>query len=135
MRTLMAAVVVVAMVGWTAPLAAAGKYDGTTPMLCAVMSVSECQADGQCEKSSGGHANLPPFVRVDVGQRTLTAHDGSGRKTEIKGSSLVDGQLVLQGGEAGRGWSIVIATETGRMGAAIVEDDGAFAIFGACALP
>ena len=127
-------VVVIVALGTTSLAAAAGKYDGTAPMLCAVMSVSECQADGQCEKGGGGH-NVPPFVKVDVGQRTLTAHDGSGRKTEIKGSSLVDGQLVLQGGELGRGWSMVIGTDTGRMGAAIVEDDYAFAIFGACTLP
>jgi hypothetical protein len=87
------AVGVMVIVAWGASLAvAAGKYDGTAPMLCAVMSVSECQADGQCEKGGGGH-NVPPFVKVDVGQRSLTAHDGSGRKTEIKGSSLVDGQL------------------------------------------
>jgi hypothetical protein len=136
MKTLRAAVLgMVASLLAVAAAGAAGKYDGTTPMLCAVMSVSECEAGGQCEKSTGGDTNLPPFLRIDVGQRVLAANDGSGRKTEIKASSLVDGQLVLQGGEAGRGWSIVIATDTGRLGAAIVEPDGAFAIFGACTLP
>jgi hypothetical protein len=33
---------------------------------------------------------------------TLTANDGSGRKTAIKISSVVDGQLMLQGAKNGR---------------------------------
>jgi hypothetical protein len=119
----------------TTPVNAAGRFDGTTPMLCAVTSVSECEVSGQCERATGGSANVPPFIRVDLGQRMLTAPDASGRKTEIKASSVVDGQLVLHGGEAGRGWTMVIAIDTGRLGAAIVEHDGSFAIFGACVLP
>jgi hypothetical protein len=65
----------------------------------------------------------------------LSADDGSGRKTEIKGSSVVDGQLMLQGIENGKAWSMVIKSETGRWGGSVVEDDGSFALFGACTLP
>ena len=119
-----------------APAAAAGKYDGAKPMLCAVTSMSECTADGTCERSGplAGN-NLPTFLRVDVKARVLTDNDGSGRKTEIKSSSVVDGQLMLQGAENGKAWSMVISPEGGGFGGSIVEHDGLFTVFGTCTLP
>jgi len=118
------------------PVSAAGKFDGSRAMLCAVTAVSECTADGKCERSApqGGN-NLPAFLRVDLKGRLLTDNDASGRKTEIKASSVVDGQLMLQGGENGKGWTMVIGSETGRWGGSVVEDDGLFAVFGVCTLP
>ena len=63
-----------------APASAAGKYDGSKPMLCAITAMSECTADGKCERSvpQAGN-NLPTFVRVDVKGGLLTDNDGSGR--------------------------------------------------------
>lgn len=120
-----------------APASAAGKYDGSKPMLCAVTAVSECTKDGNCERSApqeGGN-NLPGFVRVDVPGKLLTDNDGAGRKTPIKSSAIVDNLLMLQGSENGKAWSIVIGTDSGIFGSSVVEDDGLFAIFGRCTLP
>ena len=128
--------VVTACLGLTLPVAAAGKYDGSAPMLCAVTAVSECTADGKCERSAPQAGNnLPTFMRVDVKGKVLRADDGSGRKTEIKASSIVDDQLMLQGIENGKAWNMVIKSDTGRWGGSVVEDDGSFALFGACTLP
>ena len=119
-----------------APASAAGKYDGSKPMLCAATAVSECTADGKCERSAPQSGNnVPTFLRVDVKGRLLTDNDGSGRKTEIKASSMVDGQLILQGGENGKAWTMIIASESGAFGGSVVESDGLFAIFGSCTLP
>jgi hypothetical protein len=41
---------------------------------------------------------------------------------------------VLQGGQHGRGWSVVIMEASGRMSAAVVDSDAAFTVFGACAV-
>ena len=128
--------IVAAGLGMTWPAAAAGKYDGSAPMICAVMSMVECTADGKCERTAPQEGNnLPPFLRVDVKAGTLTANDGSGRKTDIKASSVVGEQLMLQGIENGKAWNMVIGSGTGRWGGSVVEDDGSFAIFGACTLP
>jgi len=138
MRTLQAAglCVVAACFGFSGPAAAAGKYDGSAPMLCAVTAVSECTADGKCERSAPQAGNnLPTFMRVDVKGRVLRADDSSGRKTEIKASSVVDDQLMLQGIENGKAWNMVIKSDTGKWGGSVVEDDGLFALFGACTLP
>ena len=127
---------VMACLGFVWPADAAGKYDGSAPMLCAVTAVSECTADGKCERSAPQAGNnLPTFMRVDVKGNVLRADDGSGRKTEIKASSVVDDQLMLQGIENGKAWNMVIKSDTGRWGGSVVEDDGSFALFGACTLP
>jgi len=65
----------------------------------------------------------------------LRADDGSGRKTDIRGSTFADDQLLLQGFENGKAWSMVIKSDTGRWGGSVVEDDGSFALFGSCTLP
>ena len=73
------------------PASAAGKYDGSKPMLCAITSTTECTADGKCERSAPQAGNnLPTFVRVDVKGKLLTDNDGSGRKTEIKVVNVLD---------------------------------------------
>jgi len=139
MRRLLAAAlcIVVTCLGITWPVAAQTKFDGSAPMLCAVTSMSECTADGKCERSApqDGSNNLPTFLRVDVKGGALNANDGSGRKTAIRSSTVVDGLLMLQGYENGKAWNMVIGTQTGRWGGSIVEDDGSFAVFGACTLP
>jgi len=118
------------------PASAAGKYDGSKPMLCAVTAVSECTKDGNCERSAPQEGNnLPGFVRVDVKGKLLSDNDGSGRKTEIKSASIVDNQLMLQGAENGKAWTIVISSDSGIFGSSVVEDDGLFAIFGRCTIP
>jgi hypothetical protein len=128
--------VVVACLSVASPAVAAGKYDGSVPMLCAVTALTECTADGKCEKSAPEAGNnLPTFLRVDLKGGVLMANDGSGRKTMIKTSGVVDGQLMLQGTENGKAWNMVIGSETGRWGGSVVEDDGSFALFGACTLP
>ncbi|HWN91375.1 MAG TPA: hypothetical protein VNQ15_08185 [Verrucomicrobiae bacterium] len=127
---------VLACLALASPASAAGKYDGSAPMLCAVTAMSECEANGQCQRSAPqANNNLPTFLRVDVKARSVSANDGSGRKTEIKASTVVDGHLMLQGIENGKAWNMVIGSETGKWGGSIVEDDGSFAVFGACTLP
>jgi hypothetical protein len=115
----------------------AAEFDGSTPMVCAVLEVIECDRGGGCESVEPVDMGLPPFMRVNVGGKFFEAADGSGLKTPIQSSTLVKEQerLLLQGGEQGRAWSVVIAQKTGAMTAAIVDHDGGFMISGACTLP
>jgi hypothetical protein len=90
-----------------------------------------------CDPIDPGSAGLPPFVRVNVGQKALEATDGSGRKTEIHSVMLAKDQqrLLLQGGEQGRLWSLVIGQRSGEMTASILDHDGGFLVSGSCTLP
>jgi hypothetical protein len=133
MSKLTSLAVILACLGAAAPARAA--FDGSAPMLCAVTNLSECDTAGQCERTTLEEVGLPRFVRVDVGQRALTGAQAGSRRTEIKSSGRIDGNLVLQGGESGRGWSLVIAESSGKMSGAVADLEVVFVIFGACTLP
>jgi hypothetical protein len=118
-----------------APASAAG-YDGSTPLLCAINTVMECDSSGECHRHTAAqHPDFPSFLRVNVGQRLITDGQQGARKTEIKSVSQIDGRLILHGGENGRGWAAAIAHDTGRISAGVVADDFTFALFGACTTP
>jgi hypothetical protein len=117
----------------TTGLAPAGPYDGSRPILCAVATIMECDASGQCERQIADGVNSPTFIRVDVPGQMLTA--GANKRSPIKSVTRLDGELILQGGENGRGWSATIDEETGRMAAAVVDNTYTFSLFGACTIP
>jgi hypothetical protein len=133
MRKLALVIVVVALAVTSAP-AAAQKLDGSAPVLCAMMDVMECDAGAECQRLGAEAANLPPFLKIDFKAKTIAATDGS-RKAPIHNVEQVDGQLVLHGGQEGRGWSAVIVSATGKLSASVVLAGGAFVIFGACTAP
>ena len=118
-------------------VAGTAELDGSAPILCAVMGITECDRWGMCEAVDGSSMGVPPFLRVNVGGKTLEAIDGSGRKAAIHSSMVVKerARLLVHGGEAGRAWSAVIDQRTGEMTAAVTDHDGGFLIAGACTLP
>jgi hypothetical protein len=126
---------VLASCGFAPGAALAADMDGTAPILCAVVTVTECDRWGVCESADPDVLGLPPFVRVNASKKTLEATDGSGRKTEIQTVAKESGRLVLQGGEKGRAWSLVVGQKAGEMTAAILDHDGGFIVSGTCTLP
>jgi len=112
--------------------AAVQSYDGSTPLLCAMMAMWECDGSGQCERRAVESRDLPTFLIVDAVKRTLTGTGSDDRRAEIKSATHLDGRLILQGGDAGRGWSATIAQNTGKMAIAVVDHDVTFSVFGAC---
>ena len=56
---------------------AAVPFDGSTPLLCAVTEVQECEPGGACQRRTPEAVNLTPFVRVDVKAKRLGSVDGS----------------------------------------------------------
>jgi hypothetical protein len=114
--------------------AAAADFDGTKPLVCAVTTIMECDA-GQCDRYAPPDAppGAPAFFKIDVGAKTITA--SAGRKSILMTTLHVNGRLVLQGGENGRGWSATIDEDTGVMSAAVVDEDHTFSLFGACTTP
>ena len=127
----------VALVVATPAVVRSAELDGSVPILCAMIMATECDRWGACEPVDPAAAGLPPFVRVNVGQKALEATDGSGRKTEIQSFTLAKEQqrLLLQGGEQGRLWSVVIGQRSGEMTASILDHDGGFVVSGTCTLP
>jgi len=133
MRALFATGALVGL-GLLASTALAAPLDGTVPMLCALNSVVECGRRGDCERSTAEDAQVPPFVRIDVGKRLLSSVDGA-RTTPIVSVQRANGRLMVQGMQNERVWGAVINEQTGQMSATVGEDDGAIVMSGACIAP
>lgn len=113
--------------------AAAGKYDGSAPLLCAVTDVHECAADAGCKRVTADSVNLPQFLRVDVKAGKVHS-EAAGRASPFKTVQHLDGALLLQGSENERGWTMMISETTGKMSATIAAAEEGFVVFGACTL-
>ena len=136
-RPCLVSTLVTTLVG-TAGLAAAGPYDGSRPFLCAVTTIMECDASGQCERQIPDGVNSPAFIRVDVAAKAVSSsgeQTGGAKNSQLKTVTRLDGELILQGSENGRGWSATVDEDTGRMAAAIIDNDYTFSLFGRCVIP
>ena len=111
----------------------AAPLDGSTPMLCAVNQVMDCEADN-CERTTAAEAQVPPFVRIDVQRRLLSSIDGA-RTSPIAQTNRTNGRLMLQGMQNQRVWGVVINEQSGQMWVTLAEDDGAIVLSGACIVP
>ena len=94
--------------------------------------IVECDSSGRCERHLPD-TSAPRFIRVDVAGKTITSE--ANRRSPLVNTMRVDGELILQGGENGRSWSATINEDSGRMAAALIDDDYTFSLFGVCTLP
>ncbi|HMF50187.1 MAG TPA: hypothetical protein VK603_16155 [Candidatus Saccharimonadales bacterium] len=116
------------------PAAAAGaKFDGSTPLLCVPIEITECDVGGKCYVGTAEEVNLPQFIRIDLKEKLLRGvGEAADRTTPIDFLERENGRIVLHGGQKGRGWTAVISEETGKLSATISDEGTAFIIFGAC---
>ena len=113
---------------------AAAQFDGSEPLLCAVVQIVECEADGECHPVTTEMAMIPRFLKISFEKKTISATEESNRTdvSVLKNFERVDGRLIIQGAENGRGWTIVISEKTGKMSATVSDEDVGFVVFGAC---
>jgi hypothetical protein len=118
---------------------AAGKYDGSVPLICAAIAVTECAAEGKCQSGTAAGVNFPSLFKVDATARKLRnmqAETGQqGLESAIRNVDHANGKMILSGAEGERGWSVLIHEATGKMSAAVAGDGEGFVIFGQCVLP
>jgi len=126
------------LTGLSQTFAAAGKFDGSAPMICGTTAVAECVANGRCQRSSAVEINFPALFRVDAAAkklRNLQADTGQqGTESSIRNVDHANGKMILSGAEGERGWSVLIHESTGMMSAAVAGDGEGFVIFGHCTL-
>jgi hypothetical protein len=116
------------------PLAAA--YNGSVPLLCALVEVFDCQAGSDRQREMAESANLPQFVKVNFAEKTLSTPE-PGERTSVRPMTRVDGvdgNMILQGLEGSRARSMVMTQDTGKMTATVSDHQIGFVVFGACLL-
>jgi hypothetical protein len=114
--------------------AAADDLTGQQVFLCAAAQAALCTDYGDCDTFAPWDLNIPQFIEVNLKDKTLSTTKASGenRSTPIRNMAREDGQIVLQGVEAGRAFSFVINEKSGMMSVAVAREGKAVAVFGAC---
>jgi hypothetical protein len=98
-------------------------------LMCATVEALDCEAGAACFKGRPADMGAPAFMRIDLAAKTVA---GSQRTTPIVSMQQNAGSLLLQGTEAGYGWTLAVDTEQGTMSATLVNREGAFVLFGSC---
>lgn len=132
----MAVLGVAVMCAFPQSTAAAGKYDGSAPLICSAMAVHECEANGRCQRRDADRVNLPSLFKVDV--KAMKLHNleaDKGRESSIRNVDRANGKMILSGADGERGWTVLINEASGKMSATAGGDGEGFVIFGQCALP
>jgi len=116
-----------------AQVSAAGSIDGSAPLLCATSLAIECGPDYECSNTPPEISSISSFIEIDVKKKRMSGErDGAEEVSKIEQVRRVDGQLILQGIDHHRAWSMVISEETGRLSGSITDAYAGFVLFGAC---
>jgi len=107
----------------------AADFDGSKPLICSSIEAHDCGLGMTCERAIAEDLNVPQFIRLDFGAKTLS---GRGRTTKMQSHARSGGMLIVQGFENSRAFSITISEQTGKLVGAIAADEEGFMIFGAC---
>lgn len=116
---------------FVAPTALAETLDGSKPITCKLDGSAQCDATASCIEVTLEQIDLADELRLDFQKQQIASKDAE-RTSPIDDVDVLDAVLVLQGHQAGRGWTIVIDRATGHLSAALAESAGAFVIAGEC---
>ena len=133
MKYALMAIAVASSTAWVPPTLAE-QVDGSKNAICASLSAIVCEAGTECERGTSESVNVPQFFRIDFGAQVIRATRPTGEEiaSKIRGKARDQGELILQGVENGRGWSMAISEKTGRATLTVAGDEIAYTVFGAC---
>lgn len=107
----------------------AADFDGSKPLICAPVAAMDCLRGDDCLSGLPEDIGAPTFMRLDFAKKTV---NGSRVTSDIMLMDKADGQLLLQGREAGFGWTMVVDQQTGQMTVTLASRTNAYVLFGAC---
>ena len=112
----------------------AGDFDGSKPLLCAVIETIEYEQGGECQRGTAESIGIPQFLIINFQEKVISSTPESGpvRTTKIKNMERIDGKLILQGVQMGKAWSMVINEATGKVIISISDVMAGFIVIGAC---
>lgn len=114
--------------------ARADDLTGIDRFLCSAGSLSVCCDDGACASGEPAELDLPQFIEVDLVQKSLSSTKASklNRTSALTNLKRANGQIVLQGVENQRAYSLVIDERQGQMSVAIAVGGCSITAFGWC---
>jgi hypothetical protein len=108
---------------------------GVDRILCSAGSTTVSCDDGQCASGTAAELDIPQFLEIDLVAKRVSTTKASAlnRTSPIDNLKRVNGQIVLQGFENDRAYSIVLNEKTGELAAAVAGPGGcSVTAFGMC---
>ena len=101
---------------------------------CSVAEIFECTAIAGCARVSAAQANLPPFVTLNVKEKTLfSGLFGGGPGLFEPGDVYEDPNILILHGRHGLlTWTAVVEKASGQMSMSIANLGKTYAQFGSC---
>jgi hypothetical protein len=100
---------------------------------CSVAEIFECTAIAGCKRVGAAEANLPPFVTLNVKEKTLFSGLFGGDGLFNPGDVYEDPQvLILHGRHGLLTWTAVVDKATGALSGSISQLGRSFTQFGTC---
>ena len=114
--------------------AVADDVSGARNLLCSTLHSEICVSEGGCTPIQPAEINVPRFIRLDArsGKLATTAASGQNRETVAPSVYRSDGELILQGVEAGRAFSLYVDEASGDATFASASDGHSVTVFAAC---
>lgn len=130
-------VVLLGLVCAPAFTAQADDFNGSKPFVCAIIDANECGVNEECRRVLLEDIDCPRFLKVNLAKKLIvgTMTDQSTRDVKIESISHVDGNLILQGTQKGRVWSLIVSENTGEMTLGVSGQGEGFVFFGESFLP
>lgn len=107
----------------------AGDFDGSKALICAPVSVMDCQRGDECLTGLPEDVDAPAFMRFDFEKRLVIGPKVS--SAMLLQEATAD-RLLLQGREAAYGWTIVIGARDGDMTVTLATLNSAVVMYGSC---
>ena len=103
-------------------------------LLCALVDVVACDDEELCLKGSSRDFDLPEVLVIDLAKEQVRGHEGSGIEevSPIRNSENTGKQLILQGVEDHRGWTIAVDHSDKSMALTSSGSGVNLMIFGSC---
>lgn len=110
----------------------ATDFDGSKPLVCAIVEVLDCGLQDQCDRVNPEFVNLPDIFKINFNKKEMR---GGGRTTSFKHLVHEEGNTIIQGvSENGRAWSLLLSKKTGKFTGAVAGIEYGFLLFGSCVL-
>lgn len=114
----------------------AADFDGSKPLVCAMIEAFECGPNTGCESGTPESNGLSRFLRIDFKKKKVyTTKEAEKQASRFEEVERADGVVLLSGTQNGRGWNLALTEATGYMVLTVVDDQVAFVVFGACTPP